>query len=115
MVSRQLGGSKKVQTPSLDELKRAHEVFYGKERRALFYRAAMDLFNLSLEGKTSLKPSEAIGVLLLTWNEALIRRRKLKLEDIEALVKKHWDRLREFRQRRIEDADLQEESEVRRS
>jgi len=56
--------------PSLTQLEEAHRRFLENEPRDLFYRAATELTELALKGKTSLSLSEAVAVLLQTWNKA---------------------------------------------
>jgi hypothetical protein len=84
---------------------KAREAFATHEPRDLFYRAATELVRLALEGKTSLNVTEAIAVLLQTWNSSFYRYRKFSdqhLSDLEQLVATHNVALRAFRQRRID-------------
>lgn len=56
--------------PSPTEVEEAHHRFLENEPRDLFYRAATELTELVLKGQTCLTLSEAIAVLLQTWNRA---------------------------------------------
>lgn len=58
------------EAPSVKQLEEAHRLFLDNEPRDLFYRAATELVALALKGETNLSLSEAIAVLLQTWNKA---------------------------------------------
>jgi hypothetical protein len=96
---------------SEDDVKRAHICFEQHEVRDLFYRAATQLVALALDGKPGLTVSEALAVLLRTWNSAFYRYRKFDkahLERLERVYEKHKSALGAYRMRTIdslEDAD----------
>ncbi len=56
--------------PTLKELRAARDTFERLEPRALFYRAATELVDLAIRGATQLSVTEAVAVLLQTWNRA---------------------------------------------
>lgn len=59
-----------LHTPAIPEIEAAREAFQSNEPRDLFYRAATELVDLAIRGKTSLSVAEALAVLLQTWNQA---------------------------------------------
>jgi hypothetical protein len=59
--------------PTLDDLSEAKRVFRQREPRGLYYWVALDLLGLSDEGATSITTSEALAVLLESWNSAYFR------------------------------------------
>jgi len=87
------------------DLERARADFEKIEPRALFYRVAIELVDLALQGKTPLKVAEGLAVLLQTWNKAYCRYHKFDeahFASLEALVSKHQAALRAYRERTIE-------------
>ena len=95
--------------PTIKELKDAHGWFEENEPRAVFYRAATELVRLALEekDKAPLNLTEALAVLLQTWNQAYYRFhyrgfKKANLEDIEALRDTYETVARYFRPRCLE-------------
>ena len=75
------------------------------EPRDLFYRAAVELVDLALQGKTSLSVTEALAVLFRTWNMAFYRFHPFTqqhVSDIEQVVADHRVELGAFRQRSID-------------
>jgi hypothetical protein len=89
---------------SVEQVHAARKAFEENEPRDLFYRAAIELVTLALEQKTSLSVTEAIAVLLQTWNKAFYRFHpftKQHVCDIERVVSTHHAELAVFRQRSI--------------
>jgi len=87
--------------PTTQELEEARGAFEINEPRDLFYRAATELVKLTLQGVTSLNVTEALAVLLQTWNKAFYRYNKFDSQhfsDIEHIVNCHWQALADFRQ-----------------
>jgi hypothetical protein len=100
---------------TLGDIKKARAAFEGREPRDLFYRAGAELVDLALRGSTSLTVTEALAVLLQTWNKAYYQYRKFDAEhfsEVEALLARHGDTLAHLRQETIENLDLQRESKV---
>jgi hypothetical protein len=58
---------------SLTDVQNARNEYEANEPRDLFYRAATELVSLALAGRTKLAISEAIAVLLQTWNREYYR------------------------------------------
>ncbi|NCD34563.1 MAG: hypothetical protein EOL87_14255 [Spartobacteria bacterium] len=61
--------------------------YEANEPRDLFYKAATQLVLLSLAGRTTLTISEAIAVLLQTWNREFYRFRKFSAQHFAAIDK----------------------------
>jgi hypothetical protein len=93
---------------------------FGRERGALcwstlarsdsligdvFYRVATELIELSIQKVCALSVSEALAVVLQTWNKNFYRFNKFSekhLKDIEELLDSSWLELSAFRRRSIE-------------
>ncbi len=91
--------------PTRIDLERAHEAFRANEPRDLFYRAATELTELALAGRTSLTLSEALAILLQTWNKAYYRYKRFDRQHfraIECLLSEHKAPLARFRMRDID-------------
>ncbi|MGB3346646.1 MAG: hypothetical protein WBA71_05305 [Candidatus Humimicrobiia bacterium] len=76
----------------IKDLKRAHKIFLKNEPRDLFYKVATELIKLSIKGKTKVKLSEALAVLLQTWNRAYYQYRGFDndhFKKIDNLVEKY--------------------------
>ena len=104
-------------TPTIQEIEAAREAFETNESRDLFYRAATELVDLAIHGKTSLSVAEAIAVLLQTWNRAYYQFRPFDSEhfaDIERLIASHEQTIMDFRQRSIETFSSGDEAKVMR-
>lgn len=107
----------KIHTPTMQKIQAARAAFEENEPRDLFYRAATELVDLAMRGKTSLSVAEALAVLLQTWNSAFYRYRKFDSQhflEIERLIKNHGHVLAEFRQRSIESFRDEDEAVVKR-
>jgi len=103
------------QVPSIQDLEKARLVFEAKEPRDLFYRAAIELVSLSLEGKTSLSVAESLAVLLQTWNKMFYQYRKFDSQhfaDIERLISDYYSALMGFRQRSIVSFNQADEEQI---
>jgi hypothetical protein len=77
--------------PSAEMLNRATEAYGAGEQRDLFYRAASDLVELSLQGLASVTVGEALAVLLQTWNRPYYQFRPARSEHF-AMVDQLWER-----------------------
>ena len=67
--------------PAIQEIEAARITFEEHEPRDLFYRAATELVDLAISGKTSLNLAEALAVLLITWNRKLLYASTLNLRN----------------------------------
>jgi len=94
--------------PKTDEILQAHEIFLAKESRDIFYRAALELVELSRRKEISLKQEEVISVLLQTWNMMFYRYKKdhFSEEDFQKLaylLEAHKEDIKLLRNRSIDD------------
>ena len=100
---------------TLAEVQEARRLFEENEPRDLFYRAATELVDLALKRSTSLTVSEALAVLLQTWNREYYRFRKFDAQhfsEVANLLAKHQEALLRFRPARIETLSQHEETNV---
>jgi len=92
-------------SPSIEDLQKARKVFLKNEPRDLFYRIATELIELAINGKTQVALSEALAVLLQTWNRAYYQFRPFDNEHfskIGNLIEKHAEQIiTDFRTRSI--------------
>ena len=91
--------------PSIEDLQEARKVFLSNEPRDLFYRVATELIELAIKEKTKVTLSEALAVLLQTWNRAYYRFRPFDdghFDKIDYLVEKYAKEIiTDFRNRSI--------------
>lgn len=91
----------------LKDIKKARKVFLENEPRDLFYKVATELVKLSINKKTKVELSEALAVLLQTWNKAYYQRQRIPFDNehinkIEDLIEKYFDLIiNNFRNRSI--------------
>lgn len=89
---------------TLQDIQQAHRIFLQNEPRDLFYRTAIYLIDLSINQNGSLSISEAISVLLQTWNKSFYRFRKFDInhfDNIEELIREKSVEVLNFRNRQI--------------
>jgi len=99
---------------SASDLNKAHRLYVKNEPRDLFYRAATELVALAIKGKTTLSVTEALAVLLQTWNSAFYRFRKFDdahFARFESPYKKHRTVLDAYRKRAIDSLVNDEQTE----
>jgi hypothetical protein len=107
----------RIPTPTMQELKAARAAFEEMEPRSLFYRAATELAGLALRGESNLSLTEAIAVLLQTWNKDYYRFHRFDSQhfsDLEHSVDGHQQELADFRNRSIENFSEGDEAVVKR-
>jgi len=83
---------KLIKCPSVEDLKNARRVFLEKEPRDLFYYIASELIELAINERTKVTLSEAVAVLLQTWNKSYYQFRPFDNEHfnkIDILIKKY--------------------------
>ncbi len=94
--------------PTLKDLEWARRTFEEEEPRGLFYKAASDLVERAIRGESTLSLSEAVAVLLQTWNAQYYRFRggftAERYDEIDALFQKHLGDLLALRPLTIETA-----------
>ena len=91
--------------PTLHDLALARELFGTNEPRDVFYRAATYLVAKALDGEAPVSVSEALSILLQTWNRQYYQYRPLTpdhYEQIDAVLTKHADWLTSARARSID-------------
>jgi hypothetical protein len=97
---------------TLVDIRAAREAFQQQEPRDLFYRAATELVSLALREPERLSVSEALGVLLQTWNKNFYRFHKVfdagHFTEIENLLWANSQALAAFRRRQIEGLELKD-------
>jgi hypothetical protein len=99
----------------LGEAKKAREAFEANDPRDLFYRAATELVRLALQREIRLNVTEALAVLLQTWNRPYYRYRKFDdahFVSIERLVSRHQTTIEEYRKRAIDGLDCRDEEPI---
>lgn len=92
--------------PSIQDIENARKAFEEREPRDLFYRAATELVEFTIRGESELSLTEALSVLLQTWNRPYYQYRKFDSQhftEIEQLIFSHKEMLKEFRHKSIED------------
>jgi hypothetical protein len=91
--------------PTLENLDDARAAFGTHESRDVFYRAATDLVDFALRRMASVSVSEAVAVLLQTWNRSYYRYHPATArhyEDLEAVLTQHRAWLAGIRARSID-------------
>ena len=103
--------------PSTEDLQKARKVFLEKEPRNLFYRVACELIQLAINEKTDITLSEALAVLLQTWNRAYYQFRPFDnahFRKIDQLVENYGNEIiNGFRSRSILSVCKDDEVKVR--
>ncbi len=102
--------------PKPRDLERARAAFREHEPRDIFYRAARELVEAALRGDGELKVSEALAVLLQTWNRAFYQYRPFDeqhLADIDRLCESHQADVELCRTMTIDDIAADDEAFVR--
>jgi len=97
---------------------RAHQVFQASEARDLFYRLSTWLMDRALAGEPPFSKTEALSVLLQTWNRGYYQRQRKPFDEahisaIDSLLERHATALGAFRARSIETASNADEDIVR--
>ena len=90
--------------PTAADLAKARQTFRSRESRDVFYRAATYLVEQALQGLAPITLSEALAVLLQTWNRAYYQYHPPgpdHLDRIDALLDQHASWRRRIRDRTI--------------
>jgi len=102
--------------PSIEDLQKARKVFLKNEPRDLFYRIATELIELAINGKTEVTLSEALAVLLQTWNRAYYQFRPFDNEHfskIDHLIERYGEKIiADFRTRSILSVCKRDENKI---
>lgn len=97
--SRQLASRVATPLPTPEEFRRGHRAFQDRERRDAMYKTASFLVS-HFWGKPA-EIADGLGVLLLTWNQALYRYGSFDFQLLEKTVTANWQMLESFRNRSI--------------
>lgn len=90
--------------PSLEDLQKAQRVFLKNEPRNLFYRVATELVDLAIQKRSTLTLTEALAVLLQTWNRAYYQFRRFDdqhFTDLDTLIEEYQWVIEKYRNRSI--------------
>jgi len=90
--------------PTYQEIVQAHNLFLNYEPRDLFYRLATNLIQSALDQVGLFSITEAVSVLLQTWNNNHYRYHHFDANHyilIEQLINNNLDRILQFRNRNI--------------
>lgn len=92
--------------PTAREMEEARTTFEARESRDLFYRAATELIRLAATEDAALSLSEALAVLLQTWNRAFYQYRggfkKADFAALESLLERSRKLMETFAHRAID-------------
>jgi hypothetical protein len=104
--------------PTADEILQAHKIFAAKESRDIFYRAALELVELSRRKEISLQLEEVISVLLQTWNMMFYRFQKNHFSEehfqrLASLLDTHKGAINLLRNRSIDDLQDEDASTIK--
>jgi len=100
---------------SSEQLRLAHQSFLQNEPRDLFYRAAIHLVNEAWNNQGALNLSEAVSVLLQTWNRSFYQYRRFTNDhftDIERLFQTQFNTFQQYRAREITSLQDNEEQTI---
>jgi hypothetical protein len=97
------------------DLNRARELFEANEPRDLFYRVALDLLDRTRAGQSGFTVTEAVAVVLQTWNRRFYVSTGIKFDarhfaDIDELLQRYGTALDAYLARSIESLDPSEQA-----
>jgi hypothetical protein len=95
---------------TISDLQRGVRVFAEKEPRDAMYRISRHL--VELHWGSPAHTADALGVLLLTWNQAAYRYGEFRYQSLENFIRRDTGRLDAFRKRRLETISLADYPEV---
>lgn len=99
-----------METPSRDAFIQGFTEYERREKRDPMYKVATFLLDY-FWGKPS-DMADALGVLLLTWNQAFYRYGPIDFERLEGCITKNLKRVEAYRQREILSLTHADESEI---
>jgi hypothetical protein len=104
--------------PTAQDILKARKVFKEKEPRDLFYRVATEMMSLATQRKTQFSVSEALAVLLQTWNKRYYNKHRpfdnQHFSDLERIVHRNQLTLASFKDRTIETFSENDKVEIKR-
>ncbi len=89
----------KMEIPEENDFREGIKKFEDNEKRDSMYKVSSFLINHFWGNPTEM--ADALGVLLLTWNQAFYRYSSLDIDEIERFIKKNLNLLEDFRKRDI--------------
>jgi hypothetical protein len=104
--------------PTANQLNRARKLYEQREPRDLFYRVARDLLERTLAGQSDFTLTEAVAVVLLTWNRRFYILKDTPdfdarhIQDINDLLDRHGEALVSYRARSIESLREDEQATI---
>jgi hypothetical protein len=91
--------------PTVQEIYDARHTYSEREPRGLFYKVASEIITLALAGETHITLTEAVAVLLQTWNRRYYQKGRRfdnrHFKDVDALIEQNLDELLRYRARSI--------------
>lgn len=97
--------------PSRQEFLRGVNEFREHEKRDAMYKVATRLVK-DYWGKWG-EVTDGLGVLLLTWNQALYRYGMFDFDKLERFLKKRHSEINQFRNRTVETLDKKDEDKIK--
>lgn len=88
-----------MQIPNPEDFRAGYESFRTNEARDAMYKVAT--FLISHFWSEYSKMTDALGVLLLTWNQACYRYGSFSFDKLEKCLKNNWQTIERFREREI--------------
>lgn len=108
--SKQKPSLRPVSVPTLDEFRRGYLAFRENERRDAMYKTATFLVQ-HFWGKPA-EIADSLGVLLLTWNQALYRYGSFDFQELEKTITANQQELGSFRNRTISTYTLADDPSI---
>jgi len=101
---------REIDIPTRDAFIKGIEEFEKFEKRDAMYKVATFLLSY-FWGKPS-DMADALGVLLLTWNQAFYRYGSFDFDKLEDCINKNLQKIKEFRKRKITSLSESDEKEI---
>jgi hypothetical protein len=104
--------------PTIRQLDRAHDVYERRETRGIVYRVSLELIELARRGTTTTSVTEALVVLLQSWNARYYvsqhggRFPRAHVERLERLLDLHSAALRLYQNRSLESLSAEDRAGV---
>lgn len=99
-----------MEIPSPDELRQGYQEFQRREKRDAMYKTASFLV-AHFWGKPA-EMADSLGVLLLTWNQALYRYGSFDFDRLEKCIRENMPLLEKYRTRSILDYSSSDDQDV---
>ncbi len=96
--------------PNTEEIRRGVEEFKRREKRDAMYKVAS--FLVSHFWGNHARTTEALGVLLMTWNQAFYRYGSFDFDRLETCIRDNWEKIQGFRNRELSSLAPSDQGEV---